>query len=132
MKPIVFVIDGRIGSGKTEFTKSWLSKSSNTMFNPGPTQIGAPLSVIDAFAEHDIVALDEIGQYESSSAKVAIDRLIADAKASSKQLVLVVQDVEQLAAMGVELPDETAYATFRSPPGEQAKFRIQGRELLVP
>lgn len=131
MKPVVFVIDGRMGSGKTEFTKAWLGKSDKALFNAGPERVGDPLAMGDAFAEHDMVGLDEIGQFEPVSAKAAIDRLITDAKASHKQLVLVVQELSQLAAIGIELPDETAYATFRAAPVSQAKFRFKGQELIV-
>lgn len=131
MKPVVFVIDGRMGSGKTEFTKAWLGKSDSALFNAGPERVGAPLVIGDAFGKHELVGLDEIGQYEPKSAKAAIDRLIGEAKASNKQLVLVVQELSQIAAMGIELPGETAYATFHRAPVSQAKFRFQGQELIV-
>ncbi len=131
MKPVVFVIDGRMGSGKTEFTKAWLGKADKALFNAGPERVGDPLVMGDAFAEHAIVGLDEIGQFEQKSAKAAIDRLIAEAKASHKHLVLVVQELSQLTAMGIELPDETAYATFHEAPEAQVKFRFQGQELIV-
>lgn len=131
MKPVVFVIDGRMGSGKTEFTKAWLGKADRALFNAGPERVGDPLVIGDAFAMHEMVGLDEIGQFEQSSAKAVIERLIADAKASHKQLVLVVQEVSQLTSMGIELPDETAYATFKVAPVAQATFQFQGQELLV-
>lgn len=131
MTPVVFVIDGRIGSGKTEFTKNWLGKSGNALFNAGPERVGDPLTIGDAFAQYDMVGIDEIGQFDPVSAKASIDRLIADAKATSKQLVLVVQKLSQLAALGIELPEETAYATFRAAPVTRAKFRFKEQELIV-
>lgn len=131
MKPVVFVIDGLMGSGKTEFTKAWLGKSDKALFNAGPERLGDRLVIGDAFAEHETVVLDEIGQFESKSAKAAIDRLIGEARALQKQLVLVVQELSELVAMGIDLPDETAYATFHGAPVSQAKFRFQGQELIV-
>lgn len=72
MKPVVFVIDGRMGAGKTEFAKAWLGKSGNALFNAGPERVGDPLAIGDAFAKHDIVGLDEIGQFEPISAKAGM------------------------------------------------------------
>ena len=137
MKPAVFVIDGKMGTGKTEFAKRWLDGVPRSFYNIGPARLWATFPEGDAFADYDLVALDEVHQYEPTSARNAVQRLIAQAGEKNKQLVLVTQDLKDLVArLGLELPENTAFTTFEWSlppfPIKQATFQFKGQELVVP
>lgn len=129
MKPVVFVIEGKMGVGKTEFAKAWMAKAEGALL-PGPRQIGDVLRIDGAFDQHAVVAVDELDQYEAVSAKQAVKRLIVEAKSARKQLVLVLQNLSVITSLGIVLPEETAYCRLEGPTN-MAKISYQGSELQV-
>lgn len=44
MKPVIFVIDGAPGSGKTKFAKTWLCEDKGAYFHAAPENAGRHLA----------------------------------------------------------------------------------------
>ena len=124
MMPNVFVIDGRMGSGKTHFANAWLGSSKNTFFAGFPKSRDEVMEVGDVFSVYDTVVVDELMGFEKTSAKVTIDRLISEATETDKRLIMLVQDLETFKDIGIDLPKNTAYATAKGIPANELEFKF--------
>ena len=122
----VLVLEGVSGTGKTTLAEKWFTKSGGRMqLLKGPSNVGDAL-VKPEWGVTDCIGIDEISQYEHSSAKSVINDLIADAQCSDKTVLLIVQHRTELTALGIEVP--VAHAVCKTSWGEFG-FKVKGRKL---
>ena len=124
MTPNIFIIHGRMGSGKTHFAKNWLGHREKVLFTDFPKFINEEMKLGDVFSENDIVVVDEMMGFEKNSTKKTIERLVAESNETGKKLVLLVQDLGTFSDIGINLPKNAAYAQTSVNPATALDFKF--------